>query len=129
MIYLLHFNTPFKHAKHYLGFVEYNHGLESRLKKHAGGTGSKLMAAISRAGIGFSLARLWPNGDRNYERHLKNLKATTRLCPICNPNAMNRASKEFTSTNEYAVSLRSPSIKSTTYDGTLNALLVNQEII
>lgn len=122
MIYLLHFATPFKHAKHYIGFVEYESGLDARLKKHAKGGGARLMEVISKAGIGFILARTWRDGDRNYERHLKNLKAATRLCPVCNPKAMDRASKVFTSTNNYTLSKEAALIESITCVGTMAAI-------
>ena len=88
MIYLIHFQTNFKHARHYVGFVEQESGLEERLKKHRGGTGAKLMRAVSNAGIDFLVARVWPNGDRNAERKIKNRKETPTLCPVCNVNAM-----------------------------------------
>lgn len=82
MIYLIHFDKPFHHANHYLGFVESN--LEQRIKKHKGGYGSKLMAALKRAGIGWSVVRIWETGDRNFERKLKG-HSNTPYCPICNP--------------------------------------------
>ncbi len=93
MIYLLHFETPFKHARHYIGFVESPEALQSRMDKHKGGSGSKLMRAVSKAGIVFSIARLWPGGDRNFERKLKRRKETPMLCPICNPKAMGLATE------------------------------------
>ncbi len=80
MIYLLHFEKPFKHAKHYLGFTD---DLERRIERHKRGDGSKLIAAVVKANIGFVLARVWPEGDRNFERKLKNGKNTPRLCPLC----------------------------------------------
>jgi predicted GIY-YIG superfamily endonuclease len=92
MIYLLHFKSPFKHARHYLGFTESPTGLDARLAKHASGSGAKLMRAVSQAGIDFDLARVWPDGDRTMERQLKNRNNTPTLCPICNPNAHKRAS-------------------------------------
>lgn len=49
------------------------------------------MSAVSKAGIEFVIARLWPDGDRNFERHLKNRKDGPRICPICNPRAMHKA--------------------------------------
>lgn len=98
MVYLLHFKSPFKHAKHYLGFCEKNEGLEARMERHTKGHGSKLVAAVTKAGIEFDIARTWPDADRNFERWLKNRKNTPELCPICNPNsALNRA-KDLTVT-------------------------------
>lgn len=97
MVYLLHFDRPYKHAKHYLGFVASPELLDKRMEKHKGGTGAKLMDVITKAGIGFSIARLWPDGDRNFERQLKNQKNTPRLCTICNPNAVKGKENEHLS--------------------------------
>jgi predicted GIY-YIG superfamily endonuclease len=86
-IYLLHFSQPYKHAAHYIGFTT---DLPARLDAHTKGTGARLLEVITAAGLSFSLARTW-NGSRKTERSLKNRKATPRLCPLCNPQAMNRA--------------------------------------
>lgn len=90
MIYLLHFDRPLSHAQHYLGFTEH---LEARLALHAKPNGSsnhRLMQVIHEQGIGFVLARTWP-GDRTAERKLKRRKEGRRLCPICNPAALQLA--------------------------------------
>lgn len=82
-IYLIHFDQPFKHAKHYVGSAL---RLEDRLHDHRTG-GSKcarLMHAVNKAGIGWKVARLW-KGGRTEERRLKNNGGMTRLCPICTP--------------------------------------------
>ena len=83
MVYLLCFDKKFHHAKHYIGYAENQRTFEARMKHHAKGQGSKLMAAVSKAGIGFCVARTWPNGDRNFERKLKNRKKSSELCPHC----------------------------------------------
>lgn len=82
-VYLLCFDKKFRHAKHYIGFVEKNENLTKRLAHHRKGSGSKLMAAVAKAGIGFCVARIWPDGDRNFERKLKNRKKSSELCPYC----------------------------------------------
>jgi predicted GIY-YIG superfamily endonuclease len=86
-IYLLHFSQPYKHAKHYIGFAR---DLSARLESHANGTGARLLQVITEAGLSFELARTW-EGSRKTERSLKNRKATPRLCPLCNPQAMKLA--------------------------------------
>lgn len=78
-VYLIHFETPYRHAKHYLGWTG---NLEQRIKAHASGEGSPLMAAVQRAGIDWRLARTWENVDRYFERKLHH-RHGTRLCPIC----------------------------------------------
>jgi predicted GIY-YIG superfamily endonuclease len=86
-IYLLHFSEAFKHAKHYVGFAT---DLPSRLAEHANGTGARLLQVITEAGLSFELARTW-NGTRKGERRIKNRGGATRICPLCNPTALNRA--------------------------------------
>lgn len=83
MVYLLCFDKKFKHAKHYIGFAENQRTFEQRMKHHAKGSGSRLMAAIAKAGITFTVARTWADGDRNFERSLKNRKSAAELCPHC----------------------------------------------
>jgi predicted GIY-YIG superfamily endonuclease len=78
-VYLLHFDRPYKHARHYLGWAS---NLDARLQSHANGNGARLMEVLANAGISFTLARTW-TGDRNLERSLKNRKCAPRLCPIC----------------------------------------------
>ena len=79
-IYLIHFDSPFKHAKHYLGWAK---DLDARLEHHRNGTGANLMRVLKEHGIGWVVARLWHDADRNYERSLKNRGGASRLCPIC----------------------------------------------
>lgn len=78
-VYLLHFQRPYRHARHYLGITT---DLNARLADHAAGRGARLMEVISAAGIGFTLARTW-QGTRALERQLKNRHNSGRLCPIC----------------------------------------------
>lgn len=84
VIYLVHLDQPFHHAKHYLGFVESDLGerLDERMERHRRGTGSKLLRAVAKAGIGWRVVRTW-RGTRADERRMKNAKMTPRYCPIC----------------------------------------------
>lgn len=79
-IYLLHFNSPLAHARHYMGWSS---DVAARLEHHAKGTGARLMAAVGRAGIGWQLARTW-TGDRKQER-----RRLSGLCPLCKPGNIN----------------------------------------
>lgn len=81
MVYLIHFKTKLHHAEHYLGFVERN--LPRRIKKHKSGAGAKLLAALNRAGIDWEVVRVWKDGDRHFERKLKNYKKARCFCPVC----------------------------------------------
>lgn len=86
MVYLIHFDKKYYHAQHYIGFVdEPIHKLEKRIEYHKKGRGSKLLKVLVEKGIEFSVVRTWPDGDRNFERSLKNKKKASRFCPICNP--------------------------------------------
>lgn len=104
-IYLIHFDQPYKHAQHYIGFAE--HDLLARLDEHAKtlwerwsepqddgqghmrsgqkhGNGALLLGVLNSLGIGFRVVRTW-SGDRNFERQLKNMKHSSRFCPVCSP--------------------------------------------
>lgn len=81
VIYLLHFEKPFKHARHYLGWTE-GDSVQARLDRHRAGNGSKLVAAVVKAGIDFKVARLW-HGTRHDERALKKSKNVPKFCLIC----------------------------------------------
>ena len=80
VIYLLHFERPLAHAKHYIGYTE---NLPERLEKHRRGTsGAKIMKALHDAGIGFYFVRAW-RGDRHEERRIKRTGSTPTYCPVC----------------------------------------------
>lgn len=81
--YLLHFDRPYKHARHYVGF---SRNLAERLKLHRlGQSNAKLMRVVFEAGIGFRVARVWPNTTYYFERRVHNLWITG-ICPICSPH-------------------------------------------
>lgn len=86
-VYLLHFDRPIGHAKHYMGWAIKGR-LFARLAQHEAGNGkaSRLTRALARQGGTFTLARTW-EGDRFLERRLKNRNGGTRLCPICRETA------------------------------------------
>jgi hypothetical protein len=78
-VYLLHFDRPYRHARHYVGWTG-NLGL--RITRHRAGGGSPLIHAASEAGIGFRVARLWYNVTRRFERRVHHMQAKY-LCPFC----------------------------------------------
>lgn len=78
-VYLIHFDTPYRHARHYIGWTS---DLPHRLAEHHAGNGSRLLEVVSDAGITWRLARTW-GGDRSLERKLKNRHGASRFCPIC----------------------------------------------
>lgn len=82
-VYLVCFDSPFGHARHYLGWAGPGH-LDQRLAHHAAGSGANLLRHVVKAGISWRLVRTWP-GDRTEERRLKRRGGHTRLCPACRP--------------------------------------------
>jgi len=88
MVYLIHFAQKLKHAQHYIGFVEKD--LEQRLEKHRSGNGAKILKALKEAGIPWEVVKVWEDGDRTFERSLKNKKKSSCLCPTCQAAANGR---------------------------------------
>ncbi len=79
VIYLLHFERPYRHARHYTGWAA---DLDHRLAEHAAGQGARLLAVVKAAGIAWTLARTW-TGTRADERALKRQGGASRRCPTC----------------------------------------------
>jgi predicted GIY-YIG superfamily endonuclease len=82
VVYLIHFERPYYHARHYLGTTN---NLDQRLQQHRQGTrygGARLMEVVTQAGIAWEVVRTWPGG-RQLERYLKSWKSSPRFCPVC----------------------------------------------
>lgn len=79
VIYIVHFDRKLHHAQHYIGWTT---NLDVRLTVHDHGQGSRLLAAVRDAGIGFQVVRRF-SGTRNDERRVKNQKNGPRWCPVC----------------------------------------------
>lgn len=97
VVYLLAFDSPVGHARHYRGWSAgdpsgWIPGLRSdsdpgllpaRLRSHARGSGSRLVAIASSRGTGWTLASAVP-GDRHEERRRKNCGSYARRdCMFC----------------------------------------------
>ena len=80
MVYLIHFDRPLHHAKHYLGYCA-DGTLEVRLIRHRAGRGARLLAVLRELNIGWRVVRVF-EGDRRFERRLKK-GGSCRLCPVC----------------------------------------------
>jgi predicted GIY-YIG superfamily endonuclease len=78
-VYLLHFDQPYRHARHYVGWAT---NVKRRLAEHEAGRGARLLAVVKAAGIGWQLARMWP-GSRARERQIKRQGGHARHCPLC----------------------------------------------
>src|SRR5215510_5662916 len=86
-VYLLHLSAPLGNlsnaraqAQHYIGFCL---DLETRLKEHRAGWGSKLLAAAVARGITFEVVATWEHAPLAFEKVLKRRKEAPKLCPIC----------------------------------------------
>ena len=85
--YLLHFDQPIGHSRHYLGWTV---DLHARLDCHRSGFRDRcvLTYEASRRGIGFRLARTWVAVPIAHEKQLKRQRNGPRFCPICNPSLL-----------------------------------------
>jgi predicted GIY-YIG superfamily endonuclease len=97
--YLLHFDRPYRHAQHYLGWAE---DVARRLAEHqAGRAQCRLTGAAAAAGVRFVAARVW-DGGRDVEARLKrraskqphpdgrrtgSASSWRSRCPICREEA------------------------------------------
>jgi predicted GIY-YIG superfamily endonuclease len=83
-VYLLHFETPLKHAQHYLGSTK---TLRDRMKKHRENPDPHIIKNGFKH-TPFVVARTWKFGGiwnaRKFESHLKRTyKNARKLCPLC----------------------------------------------
>ena len=85
-VYLLHFDKPYRHAKHYVGYTALE-TLEQRLQRHRDGRGARLLQVCVQHGIGFQPVRTWDfksaEAAREKERRLKSSGGASRYCPNC----------------------------------------------
>lgn len=79
-VYLIHLSKPIAdHAQHYIGWAKH---LEARINHHRNRSGARLLQVAVDLHIDFEVVRTW-EGDRQFERKLKNRKNARQLCPIC----------------------------------------------
>ncbi len=65
-VYVLHFDPPLQHARHYVGWTDHE-DVASRLEEHLKG-------------------HVFVGADRRFERRIKNNKDVCRWCRICGRN-------------------------------------------
>ncbi len=104
VVYLIHLHQPLRHARHYVGWTR---DLAARMNTHARGTSdsSHYMRAVHRAGISWTLVRVWQfdsdQAARDFERLWKTRRLpdgrqirakyhTHRACPYCRDQALER---------------------------------------
>lgn len=82
MVYILHFDKPFGHARHYVGYCK-DARFNDRMEEHKQGR-SGFMKRVHDAGIAWQVVATFPGATENFERRIKTVwKNTTRICPIC----------------------------------------------
>jgi predicted GIY-YIG superfamily endonuclease len=86
-VYLIHFSTPYKHAKHYIGWAK---KIDARISHHKHGTGARLCAVVVDSGAELITARVWEGKDKSFERKLKNQHKPQDFCPICSGEKANK---------------------------------------
>ena len=94
MIYLLHFDRAYHHARHYIGSTG---NLLRRLNEHRLGkssNGSPLIEAAREDGVRVTLVRLW-HGSWELEYQLKAWHNGGRFCPVCDEVAMQRGNYDL----------------------------------
>ncbi len=83
LLYLICFDQPYRHARHYLGWVESADRLDRRMDRHRRGVGAKLLAVLKVNGIGWRVVRTWPDGTKSDERRMKRRGHSPDYCPVC----------------------------------------------
>lgn len=102
MIYVLHFDRPYHHARHYVGFAEAD--VENRIREQLEGTGrrpSPLVRAVIAAGITVTVAAVI-EGTRKDERRIKDNASTCHVCPLCKPEYLRKARERMRARRELA---------------------------
>ena len=86
-VYLLHFDKPISHARHYMGYSDEDpERVDGRIDAHRAGKGANLTKVFKENNIDFVLDRVWIDVDRNFERRKKNSGGGARYCTICRRN-------------------------------------------
>lgn len=81
IVYLIHFDRPYHHARHYVGFTS---DPDRRFNEHENGNmSSPLLKTATAAGIKWEVVRTWSDKTREFERSIKTMKNTPKYCPEC----------------------------------------------
>ncbi|GEP11803.1 endonuclease [Methylobacterium gnaphalii] len=89
-VYVLHFDPPFAHARHYIGFTP-DPTVARRVSEHmtCGPRGNPLVKAAIGAGCAVTLAHAFEGEvyGRDFERNLKARRTTRAWCACCGVGA------------------------------------------
>lgn len=83
-VYLIHLDEKISNSQHYIGWTESEKTLSARIAHHKNGSGARFLRAANDMGIEYEVVRTWKDGNKRFERRLKNRKNAKLLCPICN---------------------------------------------
>lgn len=81
-VYVLHFDPPLQHARHYVGWTDHD-DVATRLGEHLSGRGSRLVRAAVAAGVKVEIAHVFIGADRHFERKIKKSTDVCRWCRLC----------------------------------------------
>lgn len=107
-VYLLHADRPHPEYgwQHYIGWTR---DFDARFRCHWRGRGSRVAREWRRAGIAWSVVRVWPGATQAAERRLQRGKGRS-CCPFCSGAAAGRGAQEAAAVSPpYPSSLR-PSV-------------------
>lgn len=87
-VYILHIEPPYKHARHYVGWVKARDedAVSRRLRTHMQGRGARLLKVAIAAGCHIYIGQRFPGKTRAYERCLKDRLTGHPLehyCVVC----------------------------------------------
>lgn len=94
-LYLLHFDPPYRHARHYLGYAD---AIPRRVHEHfdVPSKASPLVRAALAAGCRVQLSAVWLGLGRTDERRRKRGGGHARHCPTCALRGLVPASRTLT---------------------------------
>lgn len=84
LIYIIHFDRPYVHARHYVGWAKH---VGRRMQQHESGKGARLLEVCNQAGIKYEVVFTIP-GTRSDERRIKRTKEIALVCPLCRPHRL-----------------------------------------
>lgn len=88
-LFLLHFDPPYHHARHYLGYAKGigrgRHYAEQIARNVKIGP-HELVMAVQQAGCVISVADVWVGESRPLQRKMRACGSLSRFCPICREN-------------------------------------------
>lgn len=85
-LFLLHFNEPYQHARHYLGYAVGTGRGAKYAKAICKGTAlgpHELVMAAQWSGIEMEVAEVWVGEGRTLQRRMRSNGSLSRFCRIC----------------------------------------------